>query len=66
MKTLFLAICLFTVLLMQGCYAYVEPVGGYYQRDNFWYYKDGRGREYREHGRYHHHPVEQHHDDQKR
>lgn len=65
MKTLLLAICLFGALLMQGCMAYVEPTGGYYYRDSFWYYKDARGGEHREHGRYHH-PAEQHHDEQKR
>lgn len=65
MKTLIISVSLFGALLMQGCYAYVAPVGGYYQRESFWYYKDGRGREYRENRRYHH-PVEQHHDEQKR
>jgi len=62
MKTLIIAVCLFGSFLMQGCIAYAEPVGGYYQRDSFWYYKDNRGMERREHGRYHH-PVEQHHEE---
>ncbi|HXB12009.1 MAG TPA: hypothetical protein VNZ45_08500 [Bacteroidia bacterium] len=67
MKTIFLAICLFTVLLMQGCGVYVEPVGGYYQRDSFWWFHDGRGREHRD---YHNHHMDhggehggEHHED---
>jgi hypothetical protein len=62
MKTIIFAICLFGALLMQGCVAYVTPVGGYYQRENFWYYKDGHGGEHRENGRYHHGPGDEHHD----
>ena len=68
MKTLIIVICLFGAFLMQGCVAYVEPTGGYYQRESFWYYRDGRGGEHREHGRYHH-PAEhheEHHDEHKR
>ena len=64
MKTLIIVVCLFGSFLMQGCVAYLEPTGGYYQRENFWYYRDGRGGEHREHGRYHHH--EEHHDEHKR
>ena len=64
MKTLIIVVCLFGAFLMQGCVAYLEPTGGYYQRENFWYYRDGRGGEHREHGRYHHH--EEHHDEHKR
>ena len=64
MKTIILAACLFVAFLMQGCSVYVEPMGGYYQRESFWYYKDGHGRENREHGRYHHHPEDEHHDKQ--
>jgi len=59
MKTLILAVCLFGSLLIQGCVAYAVPVGGYYNREKFWYYKDGHGREYRENSRYHH-PEDQH------
>jgi hypothetical protein len=62
MKTLVLAVCLFGSLLLQGCYAYVEPAGGYYIRDGFWYYRDGDGRERHEHGRFHHREHE-HHDE---
>jgi hypothetical protein len=67
MKTIIIAICLFGGLLMQGCVAYVEPTGGYYYRENFWFYRDRHGMEQREHGRYHL-PVgqqrdEQHHDE---
>jgi hypothetical protein len=65
MKTLIIVACLFGAFLMQGCVAYVEPTGGYYQRESFWYYRDGHGSEHREHGRYHH-PAEQHHDDHKK
>jgi hypothetical protein len=64
MKTLIIAICLLGAFLLQGCGVYLEPVGGYYQRENFWYYRDGRGGEHREHGRYHH--PEEHHDEHKR
>jgi hypothetical protein len=60
MKKLILAICLFGALLMQGCMAYVEPEGGFYIRENVWYYHDGRGREYRENRRYHHGPDDEH------
>jgi hypothetical protein len=59
MKTLILGVCLFGALLIQGCVAYAEPVGGYYYRGGFWYYKDVHGAEYRENHRYHH-PPEQH------
>jgi len=62
MKKLILAICLFGSLLIQGCVAYVEPVGGYYKREGFWYYKDRHGIERQEHGRYHHR-EEEHHDE---
>jgi hypothetical protein len=62
MKTLILAICLFGAFLIQGCVAYVEPVGGFYYRENFWFYKDGHGGEHRENTRYHH-PADQHHDE---
>jgi hypothetical protein len=65
MKTQILAVCLFGASLMQGCVAYAVPVGGYYNRESFWYYKDGRGMEHRENTRYHH-PADQQHDDQKR
>lgn len=59
MKTIILAICLCTMFLMQGCGVYVTPVGGYYQRENFWYYHDGRGREYRDYHNHHlDHPAE--------
>jgi len=60
MKTLILAACLFLALLMQGCYAYIEPVGGYYQREGYWYYHDRDGREHRDH---HHHDHEEHDED---
>jgi hypothetical protein len=63
MKTLFLAICLFTILLMQGCGVYISPVGGYYQRDSFWYYHDGRGREFRDNHGWHERYAREHHDD---
>jgi hypothetical protein len=66
MKTIILAICLVGALLIQGCVAYVEPVGGFYFRENIWFYKDGRGGEHRENGRYHHRPEDEHHDEQRR
>jgi hypothetical protein len=56
-----IGVCLLGTLLIQGCVAYAEPVGGYYQREGVWYYKDGRGREFHENHRYHH-PMEEHHD----
>lgn len=62
MKTLILGICLFGTLSIQGCVAYAEPVGGYYQREGAWYYKDGRGHEWRENHRYHHVIEDEHHD----
>jgi len=62
MKTLILAVCLFGGLLIQGCEAYIEPAGGYYIRDNVWYYHDVHGVERHEHGRWHHHPEDEHHD----
>jgi len=65
MKTLILAVCLFGALSIQGCVAYAVPVGGYYNRENFWYYKDGHGGEHRENTRYHH-PAEQHADEQRK
>jgi hypothetical protein len=65
MKTLISAICLFGALLMQGCVAYVAPAGGYYYRENFWYYKDAHGGEHRENRRYHH-PADQHPDEQRK
>jgi hypothetical protein len=47
------------MFLMQGCGVYVTPVGGYYQRENIWYYHDGRGREYRDYHNHHlDHPAE--------
>ena len=61
MKTLMLVVCLLGALAIQGCVAYAEPVGVYYQRDGFWYYHDGGGHEWRENHRYHH--VEEHHED---
>jgi hypothetical protein len=61
MKTLIVIISLFGAFLFQGCAVYAEPVGGYYQREGFWYYRDGGGHEWRENHRYHH--VEEHHDD---
>jgi hypothetical protein len=63
MKTLILAVCIFGAFSIQGCVAYATPVGGYYARENLWYYKDGRGSEHRENSRYHH-PAEQHLADQ--
>ena len=60
MKKLIFAICLFGSFLLQGCEAYVEPVGGFYVRENVWYYHDGRGREYHENRRYHHGPDDEH------
>jgi len=63
MRTLILGICLVGSLLMQGCVGYAVPVGGYYNRESFWYYKDGRGGEHRENNRYHH-PAEQQHGEQ--
>ncbi len=54
MKTLILGICLLSILAMQGCEVYAEPVGGYYQRENIWYYHDRGGREWHENHRYHH------------
>jgi hypothetical protein len=60
MKTLILATCLFTSILMQGCYAYVEPAGGYYERDGFWWYHDGRGREFRDNHRWHERYAREH------
>lgn len=65
MKTLILAVCLSGGLLIQGCEAYVEPAGGYYIRDNVWYYRDVHGVEHHEHGRWHHRPEDEHHDDHK-
>lgn len=60
MKTLIISVCLLGGLLMQGCEAYVEPTGGYYVRDNIWYYRDVHGAERHEHGRYHHRPEDEH------
>ncbi len=54
MKTLIIGVCLLGSILIQGCVAYEVPVGGYYQRDSFWYYKDAHGHEWRENRRYHH------------
>ena len=65
MKTLILGVCLLGALLIQGCVAYAVPAGGYYYREGFWYYRDGRGIEYRENHRYHH-PPEQHPDEQRK
>ncbi|HSY77914.1 MAG TPA: hypothetical protein VK890_13695 [Bacteroidia bacterium] len=62
MKTLIFSICILGALLIQGCAAYIEPTGGYYIREGVWYYRDGGGREQREHGRYHHHPEDEHRD----
>ena len=62
MKTLILGICLAGVIAIQGCAVYAEPVGGYYQREGFWYYHDRDGHEWRENHRYHH-IDEGHHDD---
>ena len=64
MKTLILAACILGAFAIQGCAVYAEPVGGYYQREGFWYYKDGGGHEWRENHRYHHDEGEHHdHDD---
>lgn len=63
MKTLILIIGLFGVFLMQGCVAYVEPVGGYYQRDGFWWYRDRYGREFRDNHGWHERYAREHHDD---
>lgn len=54
MKKLILIVCLFTTIVIQGCVAYAEPVGGYYYREGIWYYHDGYGREFHENSRYHH------------
>ncbi|HTB06105.1 MAG TPA: hypothetical protein VK806_04055 [Bacteroidia bacterium] len=62
MKTLILLVCLFGAFLIQGCVAYAEPVGGFYVRENVWYYHDRGGREWRENRRYHHGPEDEHHD----
>jgi hypothetical protein len=63
MKTLILGVCLLGALAIQGCVAYAEPVGGYYQTNGVWFYHDRGGHEWHENHRYHHSPGDEHHDD---
>jgi len=63
MKALILVMSILGVFLIEGCAVYAEPVGGFYARENVWYYKDRGGREWHENHRYHHGPGDEHHDD---